>query len=365
MEYVQEAVTTLHDFGDAYPPAPTERAAVVVPMTERDHAALAAERVLRTLEELDLGRVVVPLRAGPDEVGDVVAWVESFDVPAEVVWCTAPAVESALAGAGLDGSAGKGRDVWLGVGAALAGDAEYVVVHDADAATYSRAHVPRLLHPVANRFAFAKGYYARVENDRIYGRLCRLFYEPLVRALAETHDHPVVEYLGAFRYALAGEFAATTEVAAQLRAQRGWGLEVGTLGEAFAVAGPGGTAQVDLGVHEHDHRSVGGPDGLGDMCTEVGAALFRALADNGVEPGYEGLRERYCEHAYRLVDQYAADAGFNGLDYDPAAEREQVDTYVAGVQAPPGDDRLPAWKDAPLDPAAVREQSAAAIAEER
>ncbi|MEF8906331.1 MAG: glycosyl transferase family 2 [Haloarculaceae archaeon] len=365
MEYVQEAVTTLHDFGDAYPPAPTELAAVVVPMTERDHAALAAERVLRTLEELDLGRVVVPLRAGPGEVGEVVAWVESFDVPAEVVWCTAPAVESALAGAGLDGSPGKGRDVWLGLGAALAGDAEYVVVHDADATTYSRAHVPRLLHPVANGFAFSKGYYARVENDRIYGRLCRLFYEPLVRALADAHDDPVVEYLGAFRYALAGEFAATAEVAGRLRAQRGWGLEVGTLGEAFGVAGPEGTAQVDLGVHEHDHRSVGGPDGLGDMCTEVGAALFRALADNGVEPDYGTLRERYREHAYRLVDQYAADAEFNGLDYDPAEEREQVDTYVAGVQAPAGDDRLPAWRDAPLDPATVREQSAAAVAEER
>ena len=365
MEYVQEAVTTLHDFGDAYPPAPTERAAVVVPMTERDHAALAAERVLRTLEEVGLGRVVVPLRAGPDEVGDVVSWVEEFDIPSEVVWCTAPAVQSVLAEAGLDGPPGKGRDVWLGLGAALAGDAEYVVVHDADATTYSRAHVPRLLHPVANGFAFSKGYYARVENDRIYGRLCRLFYEPLVRALAEAHDDPVVEYLGAFRYALAGEFAATAEVAGRLRAQRGWGLEVGTLGEAFGVVGPEGTAQVDLGVHEHDHRSVGGPDGLGDMCTEVGAALFRALADNGVEPDYGALRERYREHAYRLVDQYAADAEFNGLDYDPAEERDQVDTYAAGVAAPTGDDRLPAWRSAPLDPAVVRERSAAAIAEER
>ena len=365
MEYVQEAVTTLHDFGDAYPPAPTERAAVVVPMTERDHAALAAERVLRTLEELDLGRVVVPLRAGPEEVGDVVAWVDGFDLPAEVVWCTAPAVESALAEAGLDGPVGKGRDVWLGLGAALAGDAEYVVVHDADATTYSRAHVPRLLHPVAHGFAFSKGYYARVEHDRIYGRLCRLFYEPLVRALADAHDDPVVEYLGAFRYALAGEFAGTADLVADLRIQRGWGLEVGTLGEAFAAAGFEGTAQVDLGVHEHDHRSVGGPDGLGDMCAEVGSALFRALVDNGVDPGYETLRERYRERADRLVDQYAADAAFNGLDYDAAAERAQVDTYAAGVAPPGEDDRLPAWREAPLEPETVREHSRAAIAEER
>jgi glucosyl-3-phosphoglycerate synthase len=359
MEYVQEAVTTLHDFGDAYPPAPTERATVVVPMTERDHAGLAAERVLRTLEELDLERVVVPLRAGPEEVRKVVAWIDGFDLPAEVLWCSAPAVESLLAEAGLDGARGKGRDVWLGLGVAAASD--FVVVHDADATTYRRSHVPRLLHPLANGFRFSKGYYARVENDRLYGRLCRLFYEPLVRALADDRDDPIVEYLGAFRYALAGEFAATGEVVRGLRAQRGWGLEVGTLGEAFAAAGFEGTAQVDLGVHEHDHRSVGGPEGLGDMCTEVGAALFRALEDNGVVPDYEGLPERYRERAYRLVDQYAADALFNGLDFDRAAEREQVDTYVDGIRTPGPDERLPAWRDVDLDPGAVRERSAAAI----
>jgi glucosyl-3-phosphoglycerate synthase len=254
--------------------------------------------------------------------------------------------------------------VWLAVGAALAGGAEFLVVHDADATTYGRAHVPRLLHPVANGFQFAKGYYARVENDRLYGRLCRLFYEPLVRALGDAHDEPVVEYLGAFRYALAGEFAATAEVARSMRAQPGWGLEVGTLGEAFAAAGFEGSAQVDLGIHEHDHRSVGGPDGLGDMCEEVGAALFRVLADHGADVDFDRLRDAYREHAYRLVDQYAADAAFNGLDYDRGAEREQVDTYAAGV-APPGDDRrLPAWRDAPLDPETVRERSAAAVEEQ-
>jgi len=50
MEYVQERVATLHDFTDPVPDAPVERAAVVVPMTEREHASLAAERVLSALE---------------------------------------------------------------------------------------------------------------------------------------------------------------------------------------------------------------------------------------------------------------------------------------------------------------------------
>jgi glucosyl-3-phosphoglycerate synthase len=359
MEYVQERVTTLHDFGEATPPAPTDRAAVVVPMTERDHASLAAERVLSTLASVDPERVVVPLRATPDAVGDVVAWVSGFDLDAEVLWCTAPRVEDRLAEAGLAGEAGKGRDVWLALG--VAASSEYVVVHDADATTYSAEHVPKLLFPVASGHGFAKGYYARVENDRLYGRLCRLFYEPLVCALAEGHDHPIVDYVDAFRYGLAGEFAVTGDLARELRAQRGWGLEVGTLGEAYRLVGVDGSAQVDLGVHEHDHRSVGGPQGLGDMCREVGSALFRALADAGLDPDYDALADRYREHGRRLVEQYAADAAFNGLAHDRAGEREQIDTYADAIVPPGEDHRLPSWREAPLDPSEVTSLSRRAI----
>jgi glucosyl-3-phosphoglycerate synthase len=359
MEYVQERVTTLHDFDGARPPAPTDRATVVVPMTERDHAGLAAERVLRELETVDPERVVVALRASEADVGEVVSWVDGFDLPTEVLWCTAPRLESHLQELGLDGTTGKGRDVWLALG--LAADSEFVVCHDADAKTYTGAHVNRLLFPLANGHHFAKGYYARVENGRLYGRLFRLFYAPLVRALEAAHDAPVVDYFDAFRYGLAGEFAATGELVRKLRAQRGWGLEVGTLGEAFQHAGFAGSAQVDLGVHEHDHRSVGGPEGLGDMCRQVGEALFRALADAGVEPDFGTLPGRYRDEADLLVRQYATDAAFNGLEYDAAAEREQVDTYAEAVQPPSEDRRLPAWEETALSPSEVRSLSAAAI----
>jgi len=360
MEYVQERVATLHDFGGAAPEAPTDSATVVVPMTDCDYASLAAERVLRGLERVDPERVVVALRAGPGDVSDVVDWVDGFDLRGEVLWCTAPGVESRLAAAGLDGEAGKGRDVWLALG--LAADSEYVVVHDADASSYDAALVPRLLFPLAAGYDFSKGYYARVEEGRLYGRLFRLFFAPLVDALAAHHDDQLLEYLGAFRYALAGEFAATGALARRLRVQRGWGLEVGTLGEAYAAAGFDGSAQVDLGVHEHDHRSVTGPEGLGDMSRAVGAALFHALDDAGITPDYEALPARYRERALALVDQYAADAAFNGFDYDPVAEREQVDTYADAVEPPGEDRRLPAWRDAPVDPAEIRSLSREAIA---
>ncbi|MFB6172378.1 MAG: glycosyl transferase family 2 [Haloarculaceae archaeon] len=357
MEYVQERVTTLHDLADPVPDAPVDRAAVVVPMTEREHATLAADHVLSTLERVAPAHVVVALRSDPDRVADVADWLTGYDLPLETLWCDGPRLTETLADAGLNGDRGKGRDVWLALGAAAAA-ADLVAVHDADARSYSAAHVPRLLFPLRRDYRFAKGYYARVEDGHLYGRLFRLFVAPLLRALADANDAPVLSYLDAFRYALAGEFAATAEVVRRLRPPRGWGLEVATLGDAFRTAGFADSAQVDLGIHRHDHRSVAGPSGLSDMADQVGAALFAVVEDHGVDPGYDTLPDRYREAADRLVRQYAADAAFNGFDYDPAAEREQVAAYADAV-APGEARRLPAWVDAPISPADVRAAAAA------
>ena len=357
MEYVQERIATLHDFGDVTPNAPTDRAAVVVPMTEREHAGLAAERVLSALETVSPERVIVPLRASADRVGAVTEWLAGFDVPLSVLWCDGPRLSTLLCETGLNGTRGKGRDVWLALG--IASDSDYVVVHDADAKTYDERHVPKLLFPLAEGLSFSKGYYARVENDQLYGRLFRLFYRPVIDALRTEDTAAILEYLGAFRYGLAGEFAVTGRMARRLRIQRGWGLEVGTLGEAFRLVGADGSAQVDLGVHEHDHRSVSGPSGLSDMSQQVASALFRAIEENGYEPTYETLERRYRAAAERLVDAYALDAEFNGLEYDRDGEMAQVDTYAAAVGPPEEDTRLPAWTDAPIAPGEVVDAVAA------
>ncbi|WP_256392581.1 glycosyl transferase family 2 [Natronoarchaeum rubrum] len=349
MEYVQERIATLHDLTGAAPDAPTGRSAVIVPMTDREYAGRAAERVLSTLADVDPARVIVALRAPPERVRPFREWLDGFDFDADLLWCNGPAVESLLDDRGLEGDHGKGRDVWLALGVAAA-DSEFVVVHDADAKSYAPTHVPRLLAPLAADYSFSKGYYARVENGRLYGRLYRLFVAPLLRALGDADHDPVLDYLDAFRYPLAGEFAMTAGLARSVRAQPSWGLEIGTLGETFDRVGFEGSAQVDLGVHEHDHRAVSGADGLSGMAEQVGAALFRVLEDQGIAVDYDAVRERYREVGAAMVDQYAADAAFNELAFDRTAEREQVRTYAEAISAPGPDQRLPAWRDAPLSP---------------
>ncbi|WP_323171105.1 glycosyl transferase family 2 [Natrialba sp. PRR66] len=399
MEYVQERIATLHDFRtqptqrpqrtrrgqraetaresgetapagereyerehDRQPEFPTDdhlrETAIVVPMAGREHDSPAAARVLAELERLDPApaAVFVPVRADPDRIEPFREWLASFSLPIRVLWCNAPAVEAVLADAGLPNGegTGKGRDVWLALGPA-AEAAEFIVVHDADARSYEATHVRRLIAPLAmnQEFEFTKGYYARIEQNRLYGRLFRLFYRPLLRAVGDEHDADVLSYLDSFRYALAGEFAMTADLARRLRAPQAWGLEVGILGDAFEHAGFEGSAQVDLGRHVHDHRAVAGDTGLEGMSREVAATLCRVLEEGGVELNYETLPERYLAAGRRLIDQYRADAAFNELAYDPAAERDQLERYADSIGPPGLDRRLPEWTNAPVEPASV------------
>jgi glucosyl-3-phosphoglycerate synthase len=362
MDYAQESIATLHDLTDPTPAAPLTESAVVVPIAGEEPAEVTPDHVFETLETVGPKSVVVPLRAPERTVTAFQEWVAAFDLSVTTLWCNAGGVEAVLARNGLGGEYGKGRDVWLGLGVA-ADRAEYIAVHDADATTYGRHHVPRLLAPLAQDYSFIKGYYARVEGGRLYGRLTRLLVAPLLAALGERYDDDLFEYLSAFRYPLAGEFALTARAARQVRAQRTWGLELGLLGEAYTIAGRDRSAQVDLGVHRHDHRPVKGNEGLSTMADEVAGALFRVLVDHGIDPEYDDLRESYHETADRLIEQYAADASFNGLAFDITGERDQVRTYASSIHPPEDDDRLPPWSEVDLSPSAVVAASRTATTE--
>jgi glucosyl-3-phosphoglycerate synthase len=365
MDFAQDRVTTLHALSgaDRIPEAPTDRTAVLVPIVENDVGS-GLDRVFTALETVDPERVVVVLRAAADRVGTIDERLDSYAIPLELLCCNGPRVEGLLRAHDLDGPTGRGHDVWLGP--ALAARSRFVAIHDADAASYTAAYVPRLLAPLAGagtngseRYGCTKGYYARIEDGRLYGRLCRLLYAPLVRTLVDHHGAPVLSYLDSFRYGLAGEHAMTADLARRVCVRRGWGLEVGLLGEVFRAVGPGAVAQVDLRDHDHEHRSIDGVTGLSAMAESVTDALLQAVEGAGVRPAYASLPGRYRERAEAFAEAYRADAAFSGLAHDAAAERRQIAVYAESISPPEEDDRLPAWEEAPIAPGVVREAARA------
>ena len=70
----------------------------------------------------------------------------------------------------------------------------------------------RLFYPVAHpafSYQFCKGYYFRLAEGRLKGRVSRLLVTPLLRALKIVlGSSEYLEYLDSFRYPLAGEFSA-------------------------------------------------------------------------------------------------------------------------------------------------------------
>ncbi|HPP80688.1 MAG TPA: glycosyl transferase, partial [Deltaproteobacteria bacterium] len=145
---------------------------------------------------------------------------------------------------------GKGRSVWMTVGYILADrDVDAIALHDCDIMNYSREIVARLFYPIVHPaldYEFSKGYYARV-TDRLYGRVTRLFYLPLITTLKKIlRTNTFLEYLGSFRYALAGEFAMISSLARGIRISPTWGLEISLLNEVYQRTAPERICQVEI-----------------------------------------------------------------------------------------------------------------------
>ena len=133
---------------------------------------------------------------------------------------------------------GKGRNVWYCMGYILSmGKSEAVALHDCDILTYSKELLARLIYPVANpkfNFDFCKGYYPRVSDGKVKGRVARLLVTPLLRALEKTIGFKeFISYVDSFRYPLAGEFSFRRRVLKDIRIPYDWGLEIGVLSEMF------------------------------------------------------------------------------------------------------------------------------------
>ena len=267
----------------------------------------------------------------------------------EILWNDGPrlrAIDDMLRNHGLaPEQPGKGRNVWYMFGYILATNrVKAIALHDCDILTYDREMLARILYPISNPefgFKFSKGYYARIANQSLHGRVCRLLVTPLVRAFATVcGQNRYLEFIDSFRYPLAGEFALTRDVIENIRIPADWGLEMGILSEMYRNYATGQICQVDIAdTYDHKHQDLSAEDktrGLSRMSSDIAKSLFRKMATQGNVISTEHIRTikaAYYRLALDLVESYNCDAAMNGLRYDRHAEIKAVELFAENILA--------------------------------
>jgi glucosyl-3-phosphoglycerate synthase len=238
---------------------------------------------------------------------------------------------------------GKGRNVWYCMGYILASNkAESVALHDCDIVTYKRDLLARLIYPVANpqfNYEFCKGYYARVADGKINGRVSRLLVTPLLRALKRTlGDNEYIEFMDSFRYPLAGEFSFRRDVLNDIRIPSDWGLEIGVLSEMHRNYSHNRLCQADIAdAYDHKHQDLSlnnEQGGLSKMSIDITKAVFRKLATQGFSFSNEmfrSIKATYFRIALDFIETYHNDAVMNGLTLDIHSEEKAVEMFASNI----------------------------------
>ena len=238
---------------------------------------------------------------------------------------------------------GKGRNVWYCIGMCIARDsARSVALHDCDIKTYDRRMLAKLFYPVVNplfNFEFCKGYYPRVANDKMNGRVARLLVFPLLTALEKTiGKSEYLEFMKSFKYPLAGEFSFRRNVLPELRISSDWGIEVGILSEMQRSFSPQNICQVDLAdTYDHKHQVLSIDDetkGLSRMSIDIIKTFIKKLATQGntfSREKFRSLKATYYRSALDLIDIYRSDAMMNGLKFDSHTEEQAVELFAMNI----------------------------------
>ncbi|NVN56667.1 glycosyl transferase [bacterium Scap17] len=265
--------------------------------------------------------------------------------------------------------AGKGRNVWYCSGyVQSSGIAEAVALHDCDIVTYDRGLLARLIYPVAHpqfNYEFCKGYYSRIAQGKLNGRVARLMVTPLIRALKKVYGPlPYLDYLDSYRYPLSGEFSMRTDVLADIRIPSDWGLEIGVLSEVHRNYSTKRLCQVDIAdAYDHKHQPLSEEDALGGlnrMSLDIAKAMYRKLATLGVEihgETFRTIKATYYRIALDLIETYYNDAVMNGLTVDRHSEEAAVELFAANIMDA-GSAFLDNPRDKPFIPSWNRVQSA-------
>jgi glucosyl-3-phosphoglycerate synthase len=264
-----------------------------------------------------------------------------------VLWNDGPrlkALDAELMGLGVaPRELGKGRNVWYCMGYTLASNtAESVALHDCDILTYDRGLLARLIYPVANprfNYEFCKGFYARVSDGKMNGRVSRLLVTPLLRSFKQVIGYrDYLEYMDSYRYPLAGEFSFRLDVLKDIRIPSDWGLEIGVLSEMHRNYANNRLCQVDIARsydHKHQELSLGDDQGgLSKMSIDITKALFRKLATQGetfTTETIRSLKATYYRIALDFIETYYNDAMMNGLKLDIHHEEKAVEMFAENI----------------------------------
>jgi len=375
-------VTTLHRLGptdvrrlesELLDYAGVRPIALVLPCLYSELRDVALKGILETLSGVRYLRQIVVSVSGTERADEFEELRAAFDgvrgldgSPATLIWNGGPRLRELygrLRGAELDpGEDGKGRSTWMAYGYVLAtGLSRVIALHDCDIRDYRRELLARLCYPTAHPnldYAFAKGYYGRV-TDRLYGRVTRLFMTPFLRAMKSVLGPlPLLDFLDAFRYPLAGECSMTTDLARINRVPGDWGLEVGVLAEVYRNCAARRVCQVELVEnYDHKHQDLSESDasrGLHRMVLDIASSLIRNLASYGVDfsSGFlNTLTAAYVRIAQDAISSYSDDAALNGLTFDRHEEEVAVETFsralraagLAFVRDPMGTPPIPNW----------------------
>jgi len=226
---------------------------------------------------------------------------------------------------------GKGKNIFLGIGIALALNAKVVGILDADIRSFDCIQLDRLLYPVVvHNYDFSKACYTRISNRRLYGRVKRLLVDPLLLALKtkfiESKDKKMlglIDFLLQFEYQLSGEVAFRADLLKKMRFATNWGAEIFTLVEIYRKASS--AAQVDFSIEpfDHKHQPVSEDDlskGLSRMAVDIVTTLMNALVKGeGLdlsEAFFRDLFTIYTGVTDKLTQMYSDESLFNNLEYD-------------------------------------------------
>lgn len=322
---------------------------LLLPALYSEFETPAMKKILEELKKVKyLYKIILGLdRATKEQYEEVKKIMSTLEVEVDILWNDGPKMKKLYKKLQDEGFRsinikGKGRNVWTMLGYALSDPKAYAfALHDCDIVNYSREIPAKLFYPIVHPaldFEFNKGYYSRVTN-KLHGRVTRLFYSPLIKALKKTYGKSdYLDYMDSFRYALSGEFAFIRTMARGIRISPTWGLEVSTLSEVYENTSVRRICQAEImESYEHKHQDLKNSEpkkeldgGVAKMSIDIAQTIFRIMSQRGVTFTQESLmtlKSAYFQESRKSISRYDALAKFNNLEFNRKKEIEAVEIF--------------------------------------